>query len=193
MSSTCVQKRQIQGIRLSAKRGNCPGKDQNKSHLPTQCPSSRLQATQAQLDPIKGFSALLLPGQSRCKPLLVEPLRLTRPCKKGKTARVANSRDCQTSSGHFLSRVSLAPGSSPQNALGSSRAGPLAREDRAPGSCWSLPGHLSHINKVCGLLRGSFLTVNCQKTKDQKGNEMSVLYYFHHRVAAQTWRPFKTT
>lgn len=32
--------------------------------------------------------------------------------------------------------------------------------EKALGGCSSLPGHLNHINKMRGPLRGSFLTVN---------------------------------
>lgn len=45
---------------------------------------------------------------------------------------------------------------------------------------WSLPGHFSHVNKVPGLFSGSFLTINCQKTRDQKGNGMSIPFYYLH-------------
>ena len=56
----CTRKRdQSWGPGSGAKGENCPGKDPNKSPLPTLCPTSRLQATGAQPSPAQPRTSLL--------------------------------------------------------------------------------------------------------------------------------------
>lgn len=40
---------------------------------------------------------------------MVEPLLPMKLCRKGKIAQVANTRDCQASSGHLLGKVKSLP------------------------------------------------------------------------------------
>lgn len=89
-----------------AKGENCSGKDQNKIPLPTHVPAAGSKPLE--LRPAQQKTSLLFSsGQPRWGDLFIgRTSPATKPCRMGKIARVANTCDCQASSGHLLSRVS---------------------------------------------------------------------------------------